>query len=151
MKTLTQLKTEVEKLEKQTEFNNSFFLGKIIYCANRERHFQLEITTLSYHSKRDASGRRIIINKFYYVPEEQDGILTYLNEVGETGYFKNCWKCFSSEEEAKKHYARKKIECVAKELEKVVEEIIEIRYSFFEENKENLEEKAKKLSRFLTT
>ena len=150
MKTLTQLKTEVEKLEKQTEFNNSFFLGKIIYCANKERYFQLEITTLSYHSKIDASGRRIIINKFYHV-KEKEGILTYLNEVEESGYFKDCWDCFSSEEEAKKHYARKKIECAAKELEKVVEEIIKIRYSFFEENKENLEEKAKKLSRFLTT
>jgi DNA mismatch repair ATPase MutS len=137
-------KQEIEKLEKEEEFIKSFFLGKVIYIANEKNYSKLEINSLNYNNDKS-----IYINKIF-IPKEKNGILTYLVEVKDSGYFKDDWKCFLTEEEAQEHYAQEKIKVLAQEIEKIAEKIIAIRSYFFKEERKELKEKSKKISNFLT-
>ena len=131
-------KQEIEKLEKEEEFVKSFFLGKVIYIANETNYFKLEINSLNYNNDKS-----IYINKIF-IPKEENGILTHLVEVKDSGYFKDDWKCFLTEKEAQEHYDQEKIKVLAQEIEEIVEKIIAIRPSFFKEERNKLKKELNK-------
>lgn len=106
---------------KQIEFNKSFFLGKVIYIANATNFIEVKVDLLAYSQ---SNKNKILINKCYIVEKNN-----WITEIKESGYFKDSWKYFLIEKDAKKYYTEEKINLLTADIKKIVLEINELKNS----------------------